>query len=156
MAYRSGGLFVLVSLVMLPIGLFLLAKARRWAAITLLVAYLIGYPLLVAAIFQISDKRFGFWILAVVLPLGIGWIAAGPIVYGIATRPPGQWFGEAAKPPSSRIQVRGLIVFIIGAIAWAIGAFSPGLSKELELLVLAIALYCLLFGGYWLLGRELN
>ena len=153
MAYLSAGLFVLVSLAMLPIGLFLLAKARRWVALTLLVAYLIGYPLLLAAIFQISDKHLGIWVLAVVLPLGIGWIAAGPVVYGIAQRAPSEWFGENAKPPSPRIQMRGFIVFIIGAIAWVIGAFSPDLSKGLELLMLAIALYGLLLGGYWLLGR---
>jgi hypothetical protein len=156
MRYGGGGLFVVVSLVMLPIGLLLLAQARRWLALTVVCAYLVGYPLLLVELSHISDDHLRLWTVMVAVMFAVPWIAAGPIVYGIATRAPGKWYGEDAKPPSRRIQVRGFVVFAIGATAWVIGAFTPGLSRTYEGLLLAIALYGLLLGGFWLLGRELN
>jgi hypothetical protein len=154
MTYRGAGLFILVSIVSLPIALFLLAKAHRSIAFTLLVAYFLAFPLIMAAIYQVSDQHLRLWLAMVAVTGFVPWIALGPIAYGIATRRPDQWLGEGAKPRSARVQLRGLIVFIIGAIAWAIGAFGSDLSKGFELLLVAIALYGLWLGAFWLMGRE--
>jgi hypothetical protein len=81
------GLFFVASLIALPIGLFQLAKARRWAMFTGWVAFVIGYPLLIVAIWQMQDRELGLILLAITLALGwVPWVASGFMVCGIANK----------------------------------------------------------------------
>jgi hypothetical protein len=82
---------------------------------------------------------------------------AGPIVYGMSSRRPEQLLDVASNShPSSSIRYRGGVVLFIGAVAWCFGAFDSDLPRQVELVLLAVALYGLVLGGYWLLsGRKL-
>ena len=157
MAYRYTGVLIVVSAVALAVGLFRAAKTHRWGLFAGTVIFVAGYPLLLAAIFQITDKHFGGWVLIAALMFFPAWIISGIAVLGITERSPDQWFGQGAQPPSTRIRYQGLAVLTVGIIAWCVGAFNPELSMNVQLLLLAIACYCLLFGFVWAIGgRGIN
>jgi hypothetical protein len=153
MPYRSGAIFLIIaSAVALVIGLYRAAKARRWVLFAGTAVFVAGYPILIAAIFQIADRHLGLWVLLAVLMFFPAWIMAGVAVYGMTHRSPDQWFGVGAKPPSAKIRYRGLVALVIGLIAWCVGALNPELSNNVQLPLLAIAGYGLLFGCFWIIG----
>ena len=117
----------------------------------------VGYAGLLYAVYLIPDVHLRLWT-AVVVVIGFpAWLMAGPIVYGISSRPPGQSSGQwANKPPDRSIRYRGGIVLFLGVAAWCFGAFGSDLSRQVELVLLTAALYGFVLGGYWLLsGRKL-
>jgi hypothetical protein len=135
---------IIASLAMLVAGLFRLVKAQRWLALSLSVIFIVGYALLIVGIFHVSDKHIGLWMLFEAMAFFPVWIMSGVVVYGIATRPPNQWYGQYKSPPSSRVRYLGLATLIIGATAWCLGAFVPDLTSEprsfLSFAILAIAM----------------
>jgi hypothetical protein len=158
MPYRSsGGLFVLGSAVMLVMGLFSAAKNRRWYLIGSWLAFLIGWPFCLYAISQIPDPHLRLWVLVPAIMGWVPWIASGPIVYGMATRPKEQLWGDLHdQPPVKAIRIRGIVALAIGAVAWIYGVSDPTLSGGRQALVLAVMLYGLLLGLYWsLTGRKM-
>jgi len=158
MSYRSSaGLLLIVSAFAFVLGLWRLAKSRRWRLLVVVTIAFFGYVFLLYAVYLIPDTHLRLWTALVVLIGFPAWLMAGPIVYGMSSRPPEQLLGEAsASHPSSSIRYRGAFVLFIGAVAWCFGAFGSELPRELELVILAVALYGLVLGGYWLLsGRKL-
>ncbi len=158
MPYRSSvGLIVIVSAFAFVLGLWRLAKSGRWRLFAVVIAAFFGYAALLYAVYLIPDVHLRLWT-AVVVVLGFpAWIMAGPVVYGMSSRPPEHLLGVTSTNPSARsIRYRGAIVLFLGAAAWCYGVFGSDLSRELELVVLGVALYGFVLGGYWLLsGRKL-
>jgi len=118
----------------------------------------VGYAGLLYAVYLIPDVHLRLWTAVVVVTGFPVWLMAGPIVYGISSRPPGQSSGQwAYKPPARSVRYRGGIVLFLGVAAWGFGAFVSDLSHQVELVLLAVALlYGFVLGGYWLLsGRKL-
>jgi hypothetical protein len=158
MPYRSSaGLLLIVSAFAFVLGLWRLAKSRRWRLFAVVTTAFFGYAALLYAVYLIPDTHLRLWTAAVVLIGFPVWIMAGPIVYGMSSPTPEQLLGEGSPHSSARsIRRRGGIVFFLGAAAWCYGAFGSNLPRQIELFVLAVALYGFLLGGYWLLsGRKL-
>jgi hypothetical protein len=158
MAYRSSaGLLLIVSAFAFVLGLWRLAKSRRWRLFAVVTTAFFGYAALLYAVYLIPDTHLRLWTAVVVIVGFPAWIMAGPIVYGVSSRTPEQLLGEASTHPSARnIRRRGGIVLFLGAAAWCYGAFGSDLPRQIELAVLAVALYGFVLGGYWLLsGRKL-
>ncbi|CBK42644.1 membrane protein of unknown function [Nitrospira defluvii] len=158
MPYRSSpGLILIVSAFAFVLGLWRLATSGRWRLFAVVIGAFFGYAALLYAIFLIPDARLRIWTALVVVIGFPAWIMAGPIVYGISSRPPEQLLGETSTNPSARsIRYRGAIALFLGVTAWCYGVFDSDLSRQLELVVLGVALYGCVLGGYWLLsGRRL-
>jgi hypothetical protein len=116
-----------------------------------------GYAAILYAVYLIPDTHLRLWTAIVVIIGFPAWSMAGFIVYGMSSRTPERLWGEESPHPSARrIRRRGGIVFLLGAAAWCYGTFGSNLPRQIELVVLAVALYGLVLGGYWFLsGRKL-
>jgi hypothetical protein len=155
MTYRSSAsLLLIASAVMLVIGFWRAAIARRWGLFAVTVIALVAYALVLLAIVQIPDAHLRIWTMALALILFPAWIMAGPIIFGMTTRPPDQLFPEEKKSlPSTKVRrYRGLITLVAGFLAWCYGAINSDLSGSTQVLLLGIALYGQLLGCYWLIG----
>ena len=158
MAYRSStGLILIVSAFAFVLGLWRLAKSGRWRLLAVVITAFFGYAALLYAVYLIPDAHLRLWSGVVVVVGFPAWIMAGPIVYGVSSRSSEQLFGEASDNPSTHsIRYRGSVILLLGAAAWDYGVFGSDLSRHLELVLLAVALYGFVLGGYWLLsGRKL-
>lgn len=140
---------------MFVLGLRHLAKSGRWHLLIVVAIAFFGYVSLLYAVYLIPDTHLRLWTAMVVIMGLPAWLMAGPIVYGMSSRPPGQLLGVPKNIHSSpRIRYGGGVVLFIGAVAWCFGAFGSDLSRQLELALLVVALYGLLLGGYWLLSGQ--
>jgi len=158
MPYRSStGLLLIVSAFAFVLGLWRLARSGRWRLLVVVAIAFFGYVSLLYAAYLIPDTHLRLWTAVVVLIGFPAWLMAGPIVYGMSSRRPEQLLGVASNNHfSSSIRYRGGVVLFTGAVAWCFGAFDSDLPRQLELVLLAVALYGLVLGGYWLLsGRKL-
>ena len=158
MPYRSSpGLILIVSAFAFVLGLWSLATSGRWRLFAVVIAAFLGYAVLLYTIFLIPHAHLRMWT-AVVVVIGFpAWIMAGPIVYGMSSCPPERLLSETStNPPARSIRYRGAIALFLGVTAWCYGVFDSDLSRQLELVVLGVALYGCVLGGYWLLsGRRL-
>lgn len=158
MAYRSSaGLILIFSAFTFVLGLWRFARSGRWGLLAVVITAFFGYVGLLYAVYLIPDPHLRLWT-AVVVVIGFPvWLMAGPIVYGMSSRPPGQLSGQWQSKPSTRsIRYRGGIGLFLGVAAWCYGAFGSDLPRQVELALLAVALYGFVLGGYWLLsGRKL-
>jgi hypothetical protein len=125
--------------------------------LAVLITAFFGYASLLYAVYLIPDAHLRLWTAVVVVVGFPAWIMAGPIVYGMSSRSSEQLFGEASDNLATHsIRYRGGIILLLGAAAWCYGAFGSDLPRQLELVLLAVALYGFVLGGYWLLsGRKL-
>lgn len=155
MPYRSSsGLIVIVSAFAFVWGLWRLAEAGRWRLFAVVIASFFGYAALLYAIFLMPHARLRMWT-AVVVVIGFpAWIMAGPIVYGISSRPERLLIETSANPVSRSIRYRGAIALFLSLTVWCYGALGSDFSRKLELVVLGVALYGFVIGGYWLLSGK--
>lgn len=158
MAYRSSaGLILIFSAFTFVLGLWLLARSGRWRLLAVVITAFVGYGGLLYAVYLIPDIHLRLWTAVVVVVGFPAWLMAGPIIYGMSSRPPAQLLSQwSSKPPTRSIRFRGGIFLSVGLTAWCFGALDSELPRQVELVLLAVALYGLVLGGYWLLsGRKL-
>jgi hypothetical protein len=150
----GGPIILVISGCLFFLGLWRLAKARRWKILLAIFATLLAYIYIVTAVSNIPDDHLRLWVVVLaILPLP-GMLLSGFFVYRISENK--KLLEEFNSPSSVGLRYRGAISLIIGFSAWLLGAFYPIRSITFELVVLAIALYGVLLGTWWVFtGRKL-
>jgi hypothetical protein len=154
MYYRSGGLIILASAVLLVVGLGRLLWERRWLRALIVIAAVVGFPLITLRIVRIEDDHLRLWVAMLAAVLVPMWLLCGFFVDALSRRDPALTADPRVSP---KRRLAGAALALVGAAFWLYGATHPTMTKTEGVMVLAGALYSLLIGSYWLgTGKRLS
>jgi len=163
MYYRSGGIIILVSLVMAVIGFWRLWRAGRKKAFFMFIAGVVAYPIMFSLVMKVSDDHLRLWVAVPVAGLGPLWLLIGLFVYGSPENEPskqlidGKNISSESQKSTTRTRILGLILTLIGIILWVYGATHPYMISMTKLIVLGGFMYSTLIGLCWLItGKKMG
>jgi hypothetical protein len=153
-------IFLLGTWVVAPIALIVLFKKRRFRLVSYFMFAIILGPFLFRLIMSIEDQHLRIWVampiscfIPIYLMLGF-WICVKAFNALDEQNPRSQKI-----PPEVAVERRhfhmtarryvGVLLFVIGIVAWSFGATHPKLGNGQQALLVAVALYSLLIGGIW-------
>ena len=163
MYYRSGGLIIIVSLVMAVIGFWRLWMAGRQKAFFKFLAGVVAYPVVFSLVSKIPDDHLRLWVaipVACLLPL---WLLIGIFIYTASENAKSKHMKENTIRPESndtfitKRRILGLILSLVGVVVWVYGATHPEMTKNIEIILLGGFMYAMLIGLCWLItGKRIG
>jgi hypothetical protein len=150
--------FLLVTWVIAPIALIVLVRKQRFRLVFYFILAIVIGPMLFRLIMSIKDQHLRTWVvmpfsifIPVYLMLGF-WICAKACDTLNEQSPREMPLAVRGKHNSFRMTTRryiGFLLIAVGIAAWSYGAAHPQLGSGQQTLIAILALYSLLFGGYW-------
>ena len=161
MYYRSGGLIIVVSLIMALIGYWRLWRVGRKKVFFMFLIGIAAFPILFSLVLKISDDHLRLWVGVPVICLIPFWLIAGFFIYNAAENEISKNVNdrtnilpESASTFITKTRIFGLILSLIGIILWIYGATHPEMTKMIEILVLGGFSYSMLIGLCWLISGK--
>lgn len=147
----SGGVLVVASVILAVSGLWRLVRARRVAKATAWLATLIAWPVLAWLVFRVEADHLRLWLGYPVAATVPWWLMSGFFI-DEASRldAPDRRSGNLATVS----RMPGWALITVGLVCWGYGATHPGMSKALEVSLVAVFLYSCLIGGAWVASAD--
>ena len=164
MYYRSGGLIIVVSLFMAFIGFWRLWRAGRQKAFFKFLAGVMAYPVVFSLVSKISDDHLRLWVAIPVACLSPLWLLIGIFIYTSSESAASKnaiekkaILNESDDVFFTGRRIVGLILSLVGVIAWVFGATHPEMTKMIEIVALGVFMYATLIGICWLItGKRIG
>ena len=165
MYYRDASSFlIIVSLFLGVIGFWYLWKAERKKTFFKFIAIIVAYPVAAYYTSKISDDHLRLWIAIPVACLLPVWLLIGFFIYRASeVAVSNNLIGknsirlESESIFFTKRRIFGLVLSLVGAIAWLYGATHPEMSKSVELVAAGLFMYGMLIGLVWLVtGKKIE